>query len=748
MTRAATPPSTPRPAQGPQRSRPSGPVLDPVRVLRQNLLKIVAVLVIGAVAGVGLNYAFAIAYPLWSSKVLFELKSQLEDANALSAKDITTEDTVVRLAQTEVARLTSKDNLKSALQRPEVQKTVWSEEYRDDKGVFIVEDALLDLEDELRSGHQRGTQIFYISMLTHVPEDGPIILNAIAKTFRTKRQNDEDSRYSTTLKQFENRRQQLDDAILQKKQQTQDFIKKNRLTSLTEANSENQKTLEKLRNDIAQTTAELNTAQTRRAQIEKKQRNEQGISDDDRRRAQEDPILLQLQRDNEDLARRFAAVKQQFGASHPDYLQFRAQTDAARAAFERKLEEVLARNLAADYKDSFNREESLTALLKQQNEDFDKATGKVEDFTANMAEMRSLEDQLDILQEQRKEIGKTIQDINLALARDERNRIEIVQEAIKAREITFPQLKVMIPASAVLITGLYVLILFVREFLDQRVKYPSDLATIPGKILGVIPELKDDPAKPKRAELVVRESPRSIIAENYRQLSSQVYKGMQAFGARTLLVVSAMPEAGTTTVVLNLAACEAAVGRRVLLVGGNMRRPGLARALGLPQGQPGLGEALMGQDPAELVVEVSPNLSMLGAGAPANRIFERLNSERTDQLLAWAREHYDLVIVDAPPSIVAGEALVLANKVDAAMVVACAWKDQRGLVMKLAGQIMDSRAQFLGAVLNRMHMTAGGYLRKNAEAMAEYAEHTTAFGGADRDVDPAKGKKRGKPKAA
>jgi capsular exopolysaccharide synthesis family protein len=722
-------------------------MIDPIRILRQNMVKIIAALVVGAVGGVGLNYVFAYAYPLWSSKVLFELRSQLEDANALSAKDITTEDTVVRLAQTEVARLISKDNLKSALQRPEVQKTVWSEQFRDDKGTFIVEDALLELEDELRSGHQRGTQIFYISMLTHVPEDGPIILNAIAKTFRNKRQADEDARYAGTLKQFENRREQLDSGILQKKQSIQDYIRANRLTSLTEANSENQKTLEKLRNDIAQTTADLSIAQSRRAQIEKKQRNEQGISDDDKRRAQEDPILLQLQRDSEDLNRRFVAVTKQFGKSHPDYLQLDAQRNAARDAFERKLEEVLARNLAADYKDAFNKEESLTALLKQQNEDFDKATRKVEDFTANMAEMRSLEDQLEILQEQRKEIGKTIQDITVAMTRDERNRIEIVQDAIKAREITFPQLKVMIPATAVLVTGLYVLVLFIREFLDQRVKHPSDLAGVPGKLLGVIPELRDDPAKPARAEMVVRESPRSILAENYRQLSAQVYKSMQSSGARTMLVLSAMPEAGTTTVALNLAACEAAVGRRVLLVGGNMRRPGLARALQQPLGNPGLGEALTGTDPAELVVEVSPNLSLLGAGAPANRVFERLNSDRTDQILAWAREHYDLVIVDGPPSVVAGEALVLANKVDAAMIVACAWKDQRGLVMKLAGQILDSRAQFLGVVLNRMHMTAGGYLRKNAEAMSDYAEHTTAFGGTDGGQTKTKARK-GKPKTA
>jgi capsular polysaccharide biosynthesis protein len=122
-----------------------------------------------------------------------------------------------------------------------------------------------------------------------------------------------------------------------------------------------------------------------------------------------------------------------------------------------------------------------------------------------MADMRGFEDQIAVLQDQRREVGKTIQDVNLALARDERNRVEIVQRALKPREITFPQFKVMIPATAVLVAGLYVLILFVREFLDQRVKYPSDLMSVPGKILGTVPERSDDPTDPKRAEMVVRE---------------------------------------------------------------------------------------------------------------------------------------------------------------------------------------------------------------------------------------------------
>jgi capsular exopolysaccharide synthesis family protein len=452
-----------------------------------------------------------------------------------------------------------------------------------------------------------------------------------------------------------------------------------------------------------------------------------------------------LQRDTEDYGRRFKSAKQQFGETHPSYIALKAEYDETQRAIDRKMEEVLKRNLAADYKDSFNKEESFSKLLKQQTEDFEKATKKVEGFTANMADMRGFEDQIAVLQDQRREVGKTIQDVNLALARDERNRVEIVQRALKPREITFPQFKVMIPATAVLVAGLYVLILFVREFLDQRVKYPSDLMSVPGKILGTVPERSDDPTNPKRAEMVVREASQSVLAENYRQLSAQVMKGMLVTGAKSLLVLSAMPEAGTTTVVLNLAACEAAVGRRVLIIGANMRRPGLSRALGINLGLPGLGEILSGADPASVVSAVSPNIDLISAGAPEHRVFERLSGERLDAVLRWANDHYDFVIVDGPPSVVAGEALTIANKVDASMIVTRAWKDQRGLVMKLAGQLLESRSQFLGVMLNRMRMTAGGYLRKNAEAMAEYAEHTTAFGGTDTAAEQTK--RKAKPKA-
>jgi len=742
MTRATPPPVTRSAPQAPQRPRTTGPVIDPMRILRQNMVRIVSVMILGAVLGVGLNYLFNNIYPLWSSQVLFEIKSQLESANELNAKDIVTEDTVVRLAQTEVARLTQKDNLAAAMQRPEILKTQWSEQFKDAKGIFISEEAVLDLEDTLRSGHRRGTQIFFLAWSTHVPEDAPIVLNGIADTYIATRRRVDDARFAGTQKVFELKRDQLDSSIMQKKQQVQDFIKNNGLTSLTEANSENQRSLEKLRNDIAQTTADLNVAQSRRAQVEQKQRNESGFTDDDKRKAQDDPIVLQLQRDSEDLGRRFKSIEKQFGPTHPTFISLQHDYEEVTTALTRKLAEVLARNLAAEYKETFNREESFTSLLKKQTDDFTAASKKVEGFTANMSEMRTFEDQVAVLQDQRREIGKTIQDINVALAREERNRVEIVQRALRPREISFPQFKFMIPGTSVLLTSLFLLILFIREFLDQRVKYPTDLMSVPGKLLGVVPELADDPSKPKRAELVVTESPHSILAENFRQLSIQVTKGMNAIGAKTLLVLSPMPEAGSTTVALNLAACEAAVGRRVLLIGGNLRRPGMSRALGISLGLQGFGDVLAGIEPSLAVVAITPKIDLMPAGTPANRIFERLSSDRVDQVLQWAKDNYDLVIIDAPPSVVASEALTLANKVDASMIVVRAWQDQRGLVMKLAGQLLDSQSNFLGVMLNRMHMTAGGYLKKNAEAMVDYAEHTTALGGSDNKSSA--GKKAGR----
>ena len=94
--------------------------------------------------------------------------------------------------------------------------------------------------------------------------------------------------------------------------------------------------------------------------------------------------------------------------------------------------------------------------------------------------------------------------------------------------------------------------------------------------------------------------------------------------------------------------------------------------------------------------------------------------------MAELRTRYDLVLVDAPPAVVAGDALVLANKLDAAVLIVRANQEQRGLVARLINQLMDASCEQLGVILNRPRGTAGGYFKKNFAAMAGYSSTSSA----------------------
>ena len=730
MTRAALPTSAPnpKPAAAP-RPKPAAISLDPVRLLRQHVWGIISTLVIGAILGVILNYVFLYTYQVWSGTVFLEIRSQLKDAKALNAEDLGTEEAVIRLAQTEVARMMSRDNIKMALASDDVQKTEWSNSssFRDEKNIFNIDEAATELEKDLRGAHKRGTQIFTLGWRTQNPEDVPVVLNAVASTYVTQVRANEDNRFATILRVYEANQKKLDDQIAAKKQEIQKFVKERNMTSLNESSSENSRALEKLRDGIANTTSELSVAESRKAQAEEKQSGAAGFSDEDLRDADSDPVMQNLNRDFEDASRRYEASTKQFGETHAEVLQLQAAQSAVDKQRTDTRKKILLRNQLADLRGAANRVQSLTTLLKKQQEDFAKNSVASEDFTMNMAELGTLREQLSQAEDQRQLVSQTINDVNLARLREESQRVEVVQRAIKPREITFPQLKFMVPGTAVLLCGIYILILFVREILDQRIKYPSDLMGLPGKILGVIPDISDDPTNPKRAELIVFESPHSITAESFRQSDSLITKGLAPTNAKIILVMSPMPGSGTTTMVLNLAACDASVGRRTLLVGANLRRPRLGKALGLDPNLPGLGDILNGANPSSILIDQGNGLHFIGAGAPSNRTFQLLNTEKMDAFLDWCHQNYDRVYLDAPPSIVAGEGLALANKADASILVVRAWQDQKGLVTKLAYQLMDSKSNFLGTILNRPKNTAGGYFKKNAEAIAEYAADTAAF---------------------
>ena len=144
---------------------------------------------------------------------------------------------------------------------------------------------------------------------------------------------------------------------------------------------------------------------------------------------------------------------------------------------------------------------------------------------------------------------------------------------------------------------------------------------------------------------------------------------------------------------------------------------------GLDDTTPGVADLLAGSVEVPSVIQQSDSgVDVITAGVPANRLFQRLGSERMKSVFAQIRDAYDLVLIDAPPSIVAGDAVLLANLVDAIMLVVHSDRDDRGLVARVLRELGESRAEILGVMLNVARGTVGGYFRKNYLAMISYSE--------------------------
>ncbi|MEC7352688.1 MAG: AAA family ATPase, partial [Planctomycetota bacterium] len=369
--------------------------------------------------------------------------------------------------------------------------------------------------------------------------------------------------------------------------------------------------------------------------------------------------------------------------------------------------------------DSLSSQES---LLEQLEADHAETTTSLRDYASALGSLQSLDRRLDTAMEDRDELSRLIANLNQVRVRADAAKVTVMQTATLPKERSFPKIQVVVPACMFVCVGLVAGIIFVREFLDNRLKYPSDFAALPGaRLLGVIPDISDDPTGVQETEMVVRDEPDSVIAETYRQAASRVVKDLEASGSKSLLLMSGMPEAGTTTIAANLAASIAATGRKVIVVDANFRRPRLESAALVSPARQGLGDVLSGEAPVESVIVSTPDsLDIIGAGSEQNRVFEKLNTRTFDETLGRLKQDYDMVLIDGPPGVVSGDALMLASKCDSALLVVRSGSEERGLVGRLINQLGQMEASFIGVIFNRPRNTAGGYFKKNFLTMANY----------------------------
>lgn len=218
--------------------------------------------------------------------------------------------------------------------------------------------------------------------------------------------------------------------------------------------------------------------------------------------------------------------------------------------------------------------------------------------------------------------------------------------------------------------------IFLLEVSDTSIKTLKQARELFGyTLLGSIPYFgKKVSHRRKNQELSIPELPvinipRSPISEAYRMLQANLKFLSSDKPLKVIVVTSSVPKEGKSTVSANLAAAMAQLGRRVLLVDADMRHP-LQHHIWELTNAAGLSDVIVGQAEFELAVkEVMPKLDVLSAGVIPPNPMALLDSKRMASLIDNFSENYDFVIIDAPPLVLAADAVTLGKMTDGVLLV-------------------------------------------------------------------------------
>jgi len=273
-------------------------------------------------------------------------------------------------------------------------------------------------------------------------------------------------------------------------------------------------------------------------------------------------------------------------------------------------------------------------------------------------------------------------------------------------------------------------IIFLIEYLDDRIRTPQDLYSIlDAPLLGSIARISGKRTKPSKgalgleleATLLAALEPRHPITEAYRGLRTNLQFSSIDHALTSLMITSSVPGEGKTTTAANLAIVMAQAGRSVLLVDADLRKPRQHKVFGLPQ-NPGLTDALIvgGNSPEHYIRATPvPNLSLLTSGKIPPNPAELLGSQRMKQLIEQLHEYADIIIFDAPPVLAVTDAQVLGGMVNGVLLVIDSAATARGKVAQAVETLSRTNVRLLGTVLNRLVRSARGYYY--------YAEYATYY---------------------
>ncbi|MCZ2146662.1 MAG: polysaccharide biosynthesis tyrosine autokinase [Bryobacterales bacterium] len=404
---------------------------------------------------------------------------------------------------------------------------------------------------------------------------------------------------------------------------------------------------------------------------------------------------------------RFSQVKAQYGAAHPEFRKAAAYLAEVQRQHDKTRNNIMQR-VEIEYQESREREAMLQKAVQETKGEFDRLNTRSFEYQALKREAEADKKLYEELVRKIKEAG-----INASF---QNSSIRIADPARPAIKPVFPNVKMNIALALVFSTLLAFGTAIVSDALDNTIRDPEQVSrTLKTEVVGSLPVVKSWRG---RLGAVAQNSATTTAlvalsnatghadgyAEAIRTLRNSILLSDFDRRLRSLLVTSASPGEGKSTIAAHLAATHAQQHHKTLLIDGDLRRPSVHKRFGIPAAT-GLSNVLvgdMGWKDAVIKPEGIPDLDVLPAGPPSRRAAD-LIGRGLMELLEEAGPEYDLVILDAPPLLGFAEPLQMATAVDGVVVVTRAGETNRKAVAAVLGTLSRLRANVMGIILNQVH---------------------------------------------
>jgi capsular exopolysaccharide synthesis family protein len=304
--------------------------------------------------------------------------------------------------------------------------------------------------------------------------------------------------------------------------------------------------------------------------------------------------------------------------------------------------------------------------------------------------------------------------------------VRVVDDALVPRIPVSPRVQMALVLGGTLGLLLGLGIALTLEQLDRTVRGVEEAEALGVTILGVMPHIDDGgqlqnvvygrrkrrqaAAQLINRDLVVHTHPKSTVAECCRTIRTNLTFMSTDTPRKTIVVTSAGPREGKTTVAMSLAISLAQSGKRVLIVDTDLRKPRLHRALGVSLSK-GITTVLVGEHRLAEAIQTTSiqNLSLLASGPIPPNPSELLHTVQFRQLLDDLRPMFDQVIFDSPPLAAVTDAAIIAPQVDGVILVVHSERTTRDALRTALRQIRDVRSQLTGGVLNEVDLSGHAY---------------------------------------